>query len=486
VGNNTANCTNGAKEPGNSDADNLHLIPGQGYYAGHPNPTRGNINNKFNSSNPQSPVLASNSVECSYKEPGVSDGAMLTFSPSTNGLAEYKASNFGGKMKGDLVAAAWNNNIFRIDLNSTGTAVNSLTTLFSNVSATSKPLDLTTQGDSGPFPGTIWAAIYDGSAIVVYEPDDSATCGGQDSTTLDDDGDGFDNADEIDNGTNPCSAGDVPPDADGDTTSNLNDPDDDNDGALDNNDRFARDNRNGKTTNLPVVYSWENGDPNPGGILNLGFKGLMMNGTSDYEDLFNPDDVTASGAAGVFTVDMVPEGDAYQSLNTQQYGFQFGINVTPNSGVFTVHTRIVAPFSGTTPQDFQSMGVFLGTGHQDMYLKLTTSANGGAGGVQVTKEVSNVVTAGPLVSVAMPGPDAVDLYLVVNPATAMVQGLYKVTSGGVTGPLQAVGSAVAVPSWWFTNADFGLAVGIISTSRGAAPPFAATWDFIEAVAGEPS
>ena len=132
------------------------------------------------------------------------------------------------------------------------------------------------------------------------------------------------------------------------------------------------------------------------------------------------------------------------------------------------------------------MGVFLGTGHQDMYLKLTTSANAGAGGVQVTKEVSNVVTAGPLVSVAMPGPDAVDLYLVVNPASAMVQSLYKVTSGGVTGPLQAVGGAVAVPSWWFTNADFGLAVGIISTSRGAAPPFAATWDFIEAVAGEPS
>src|SRR6185436_17376579 len=118
----------------------------------------------------------------------------------------------------------------------------------------------------------------------------------------------------------PCSAGDIPPDADGDHNSNLNDPDDDNDGLLDNTDPFARDARNGKSTNLPVRYSWENGDASPGGILGLGFTGLMTDGKTDYEKLFNPDDVTAGGAAGVLTVDMVPEGDARGTLNTQKFG----------------------------------------------------------------------------------------------------------------------------------------------------------------------
>src|SRR6185503_4797056 len=131
---------------GQSFPDNLHLITGSGYYAGHPNPTRGNANNKFNSTNPQSPVPSSNSVECSFREPGVADGALATFNPSVNGLAEYTASNFGGQMKGDLLAAGWDNNIYRIDLNAAGTAVSNLGTLFSSVAPSSKPLDLIAQG----------------------------------------------------------------------------------------------------------------------------------------------------------------------------------------------------------------------------------------------------------------------------------------------------------------------------------------------------
>ena len=58
------NCTNGVSEPGQTQHDALHLITGKGYYAGHANPTRGNNNNKFNSSNPQSPVPFSNPIEC--------------------------------------------------------------------------------------------------------------------------------------------------------------------------------------------------------------------------------------------------------------------------------------------------------------------------------------------------------------------------------------------------------------------------------------
>ena len=88
-----------------------------------------------------------------------------------------------------------------------------------------------------PFPGTIWVGAIANGSITVFEPNDygagTPTCTGADSTTLDEDADGYSNADELDNGTDPCSAGDLPPDADHDFISNLNDPDDDNDGVID-------------------------------------------------------------------------------------------------------------------------------------------------------------------------------------------------------------------------------------------------------------
>jgi hypothetical protein len=45
-------CTNQASEPGDSNQDQLHLISGQGYYGGHPNPTRANKANTFGGKSP--------------------------------------------------------------------------------------------------------------------------------------------------------------------------------------------------------------------------------------------------------------------------------------------------------------------------------------------------------------------------------------------------------------------------------------------------
>src|SRR5215216_3545453 len=357
-------CTNDPHEPGISTRDTLHLLS-EGYYGGHPNPTRGNTNNKFNSSNPQSPVPSANPVECDYRAPGAK-GDLASFDDSTNGLTEYTDSNFGGAMQGDLLAAGYNDNdVYQIKLNAAGDAVASKEILFSTVDI--RPLDVTAQGDTDPFPGTIWVADVASGNIVAFEPNGGgSTCTGADDPTLDEDADGFDNADEIDNGTNPCSAADAPSDADGDKTSDLNDPDDDNDGRPDTSDPFAVDKDNGKTTNLPVSYSWDNeGDPSVGGLMNLGFTGLMTNKSSNYKSLYDPANMTAGGAAGVVTIDKVPAGEAYKSTNTQKYGFQFGVNATAASGKFTAHTRIAAPFAGMTPQNNQSMGLFVGNGDQD-------------------------------------------------------------------------------------------------------------------------
>jgi len=70
------------------------------------------------------------------------------------------------------------------------------------------------------------------------------TCQGNPGNNIDEDGDGYTNTDELDNGTNPCNAADQPEDFDGTTiggflVSNLNDPDDDDDGIPDTSDKFA-------------------------------------------------------------------------------------------------------------------------------------------------------------------------------------------------------------------------------------------------------
>jgi PA14 domain-containing protein/Big-like domain-containing protein/malectin (di-glucose binding ER protein)/ASPM-SPD-2-Hydin domain-containing protein len=473
------NCTNQVHEPGTTDPDTMHLISSAGYYGGHPNPTRGNIANTFDNP-PQSPVATANPVECDYRAPGAEQGSVTTFPSSTNGIAEYTASNFAGAMKGDLLAASFDNTIYRVKLDGTGKGVVLKEALFSTVGNT--PLDVTAQGDGGPFPGTIWVGDHGNGSITVFEPNDfgggGQTCSGADSTTLDEDGDGFKNHDEITNGTNPCSAADVPPDWDGDKVSNLNDPDDDNDTKPDTSDPFAIDASNGTTTTLPVRYTWNNDAPPAGGLLNLGFTGLMTNGSANYATLFDPTKMTAGGAAGVTTVDSVPDGDAYAANNNQQYGFQFGVK--PPAGPFTAHTRVVSPFSGITPQNYQSMGLVIGTGDQDNYVKLVTSANGGGGGIEFLKEVAGVATGRPQAAVPMPGPDAVDLYLTVDPSAATVQPSYAVTTGGVAGTRVLLGAPEPIPSAWLAGTA-GLAVGIISTSFGAAPEFSATWDLIEAV-----
>src|SRR5262249_30635526 len=118
--------TNAVHEPGVSNPDTLHLVT-QGSYAGHPNPTRANRANTFNG---QSPVATADPVEGYFS---VAATALTSFGTSTDGLTEYTASNFSGEMTGDLLAASFDNTIYRIKLDAAGTTVVSRTALFSNV-----------------------------------------------------------------------------------------------------------------------------------------------------------------------------------------------------------------------------------------------------------------------------------------------------------------------------------------------------------------
>ena len=73
-------------------------------------------------------------------------------------------------MQGDLIAAAFNKSIYRVQLNGNGTPVTSKSVLKTNLGTT--PLDLTTQGDGDVFPGTIWVADNIAKVIHILEPSD--------------------------------------------------------------------------------------------------------------------------------------------------------------------------------------------------------------------------------------------------------------------------------------------------------------------------
>ncbi len=164
------NCQDTYADGGTTYRDSLHYISGKGYYGGHPNPTRGSKNNKFNDSNPQSPIEGNaNAIECDYKAPGNGNNSLHIFNASTNGLTEYTASNFGGSMKGDLLAGSFDQSVYRVQLNGAGTQLTGIDKLFQNLGT---PLDVTAQGDQDVFPGTVWVADYAQNAIHVFEPED--------------------------------------------------------------------------------------------------------------------------------------------------------------------------------------------------------------------------------------------------------------------------------------------------------------------------
>ena len=511
IGEGTTSCTNAFNE-NTSDGfgDGLHYVT-DGYYGGHPNPTRGNANSGLiiyvhNGSTwiaqdtyawgpgfEPVPAAEINSIECDYQSPGGDNDALAVINASTNGITEYTADNFGGNMQGDLLAASFDGNVYRFQLNAAGNDITSSGPIFSGFGAT--PLDVTAQGDGEIFPGTVWAVTYGSNNVTVFEPNDfdggGGSCTGADDALLDEDTDGFDNADEIDNLTDPCSAASKPPDADGDFTSNLNDPDDDNDGLPDTSDPFAVDaNQAVPTIVVPATCPVDESTSSagclrfntasvPGSLLDLGFTGVMTNGVDDYEDLFDLGDLITGGAAGVLSVQNVTAGDAVSTSNDQDNGFQFGA-VVPG-GPFTVHTSVVAPFptAAGNPPDYQSVGMFIGDGTQANYIKLVVAANGGAGGIQFASESGNTFTdvlGTPYDESGVKGDGVViDLYLEINPATGQVAASYSL-NGGTT--VVDIGSTTSAATWLDTGNT--IAIGVLSTKFNApASSLTGSWDLLE-------
>jgi len=117
---------------------------------------------------PVPPSLA-NPVEGDFRNPGVNDGALHTWTTSTNGLTEYTSeAYFDGVLSGDLIAASYDGALYRIKFNADGTATQLVEKIASGFGST--PLDVTAQGNGSIFEGTIWAATYGSDAVTVFEP----------------------------------------------------------------------------------------------------------------------------------------------------------------------------------------------------------------------------------------------------------------------------------------------------------------------------
>jgi len=515
-----ASVTNHPNEDGSFSTNDQLIAADEGEYGGHAAPIRanptqadiydadGNVIFDINESNSPIPSSMVNPVEADYipptsqsPDPGAPAGSANTmettsgqkvlFGP-TGGTTEYTASNFGSAMEGDILQVELGGDIERVELSADGQTATNVETIFN----TGGPLGITAQDDNEAFEGTVWTANHGGNDITVFEPNDfngtgtgdSDECTGADDPSLDEDGDGYDNADEIDAGTDPCSSSSTPSDFDDDGESNLNDPDDDNDGLNDTEDPFAVDPDNGVDTTLPVQHDLselslfgENGQ---------GWTGVMTNGQDDYQDLYDPTQMTVGGAAEVLTVEEVPEGDAYQTPNDQQYGFQFGVD-TPDEP-FVVETT-VASFP-ENPENYQSAGIQIGTGDQSNYVKLVAAADGGNGGVQFAKEVNDSFNDQGTTSDSAIAGGTTTLRMTVDPTTDPVpdNGVDEVNVTAeyeVGGETTQVGSVAMPASWLDTSDGVAPAVGIISTSNGASP-YSATWtdisvDYVDAPENQP-
>ncbi|MGZ0709598.1 Kelch repeat-containing protein [Coraliomargarita sp. W4R53] len=493
-----------------NNLDALHLIGSVdsyisgSYYGGHPNPARANpagaglYTHDGNSGTfriaqtgdpattlpsnwPPVPLAQANPIEGDFQNPTVDDQALFALESSTNGLTEYTASNFGGILKGDLLTVSYDGSVYRVDLNDstggidTSSGVSVLATGFGVI-----PLDITTQGDDDIFPGTIWVVNYVSNTVTVFEPVDFFECYGTDVPGIDEDGDGYMNADEIDAGTSPCNAASYPSDADGDFVSDFNDTDDDGDGIPDTSDFFPFDAKNGLSTQVPVEYELLNGEPGFG-FFGLGFTGLMHDGVSDYADLIADEinsevELIAGGAVGLLTINNVTTGDALSALNSQKNGFQFGVNVMATTPAFTVSARTLGPFFVNSPTGDASMGIFIGTGSQDDYIKVIIDANGGTPGMSVVSEVAGIASS---TFYATPGVDSaseVFLRLGVDPQSGAVQASYTLGSAtpiDLGSPIIASGALLQA-----LQGTPALAVGVIATARNASNEFNATWEEI--------
>jgi len=456
------------------------------------------------------PVSVANPIEGDWRGPGIAnpdgpaDNPIVTWGTNTNAIDEYTASNFGGAMQGDLLAGVHSGVLRRVQLNPDGSLQQFTSSFLSGIGGNT--LGLTCNSDTDIFPGTIWVGTLNGN-LAVFEPQDFVEClspgdPGYDANA-DYDSDGYSNQDEEDNGTDPCNGGSQPQDFDkaagGTLISDLNDTDDDADGIPDANDPFQLGNptqAGSDAFELPIRNDLFNDQQGLGGIFGLGMTGLMNNGDPNLNWLEwidrrddpndpNPNDVLG-GAPGLMTSHMT-SGTALGATNTQEKGYQYGVQVDQTTGSFTVIGNLIGltgplRLYGNTAAVGGELGHFIGDGTQSNYIKVVLTTDG----ITALQEINDVPQA-PInipIAVGERPTSAMVFYFVVDPASGEVALEYSKDGGARTpiGTITAQGSILNAIQQPGTD----LAVGFIGTSNTPGVELEGTWDFLNVVGEVPS
>lgn len=450
---------------------------------------------------PPVPLALANGVEADFISPTLpnSNGPqpdILTVVPNnSNGIDEYTASNFDGALKGSLIVGKNGGILHLIHLNEDGTLKEAEFNKW-NLNG-GNALGITTNGDSTSYPGTIWAATFD-NRIMVLTPADDIFCIAEDDPEFDPladyDHDGYTNQDEIDNGTDYCSGGSAPDDYDKDLISNLNDDDDDGDGILDHLDAFQI----GYSSDLPLenqlFTNQSDASGDEFGYLGLGLTGLMNNGDPnpnwlDWLDKGNdspgPPDIYG-GTAGAIQVSMTG-GTANGLANTQEKGFQLGVNVGSETGNYVLTSGVIGLSSPGQLYDFDGdgeVGIQIGDGTQSNFIKLVFNEDG----VLAVQEVNDVEDTNPLF---LPIPEnerpsantLIELSFDVDPVNGTVKPFYKYSNQEMVplGTIQASGAILTA----IQDINQPLAFGIYGTSNDTTKSFIGVWNFMRVVGEKP-
>ena len=414
-------------------ADQLFLVQPGGYH-GHPNPSRN---------------------QCVHSA-GVQPIGSYFFAAASTGIAEFTPFVFGPALQGQLLTTNYGvspgggvgDTISRVQLSPDGTSVVEVDNKF--LTGFNDPLDVVVDTD-----GTVIVAEHgfkqgNFGKISVLEPLGTFACPAPgDPAAVDSDGDGFKDADEIAAGFNHCNPSSAPPDADGDKISDALDPDDDNDGIPDVQDRFQLDPTNGAGTTLPWVQDFAGSGG--GGYFGSGFLGVQLSSKGGGAKLGK----VGAGAAGGYLQVIATPGTAQGASNNQDNALQQGFKPTAPA---TVSAIVGQPF-GTQPkpEGGELGGIFLGAGEDD-FVRLSVHANNGSPVVEFGKE-----QAGTFQRVGTPAPvslpqSSVRLFLDLDPGTDAVRARYQVGTGEVV----TLGT-VAVPGTWLDT----VAAGVMTTTAGS-------------------
>lgn|GEM_PF-1089102 len=425
------------------------------------------------------------------------DGSFKTINSSTNGLAEYTGTFFGGALDGAIIAAAFNGNLYfelPVDTNGDGRpdSVDSLGTIGG---FGSQPLGVTTLGDDGlpgtlidndgdgfdDFAGLVVAATYGADNVTFFVP------GGQPadpSTDLDLDG--------IDN-TNDSHVGD---DTDGkgvivgaDATAfwgfELNNPATTPPGAVPDGDSIAGD--------IGINAVWRDGVTPQ--VAPLGEPAL-----------YNPGIWNLGGASTFVSIDQADDGSAVGTANDQSDVLGIGFAAPSGIGGVTITTEMTNIFdyqlnkdAGKTWDGGEKAGLMVGPGTQTTFVEATIAAIDDNGTVVYGLQLIVEDNDSPVTEfVPMPGLGTADngqtdgtvqlaIDLDLTPGSETVKARAKFLDGGAfgtefeTASLDVPAAVVAAVKGQYVNfgKQTGAVVGLVSSAPQGDDSFAASWDHVQ-------